>query len=454
MTKTLYSLAILLALNFSGYTQQNEPLSCGTDAPTQRWEERLQELIAAERNARQNAPAHSADYTIPVIFHIIHGGEAAGNYPNLRQEQIHAQMTVLNQDFSGNAYNAADYPDDAFVQWAINQALPAANLDEQGRVKIANFNIQFCLATQDPSGNILAEPGIDRIDYNSKGWQNPTAFSTQPTLKNYLDNTLKPQSIWDVTQYLNVWVTDKNAALPAAGVSTVPPLSGIADLPNTATDSTDGIWCFARAVGSFALFPAGNYASPNVDGRTLTHEAGHYFGLRHIWGDAACGNDFCDDTPPAAAQNVGSPIYPFHVGTCASPSNNPDGEMFMNFMDYTIGPKKYMFTVDQMTRAQTAMHNSPFRKQLGTHGLCTASVGAVEPKQQHTAKIFPNPSKEILNIEVPHQILVGVKIHNAMGEFVQEYTTNSISVAHLANGMYYITIETDQIFLVQKFVKI
>ena len=443
MKKYLLYCLISLVFHFSGYSQQDDQLPCGTVFPEQEWEDAFQDLINEFNSDQQHKKGIATAYTIPVIFHIVHGGEAIGNYPNLLAGQINAQIEVLNQDFSGNAYNAGNYPANAFVNWAINQALPAENLDNSGRVKIANFDIQFCLATEDPSGNNLPEPGIDRINFNTKGWPNPNLFSTQATFKNYLDNTVKPQSIWDVTQYLNIWITDKSTALNHAGVSSVPPLSGIPDLPNTATDSTDGIWCYAKATGSNALFAPGSYASPMVDGRTLTHEIGHYLGLRHIWGDAACGNDFCDDTPPAAAQNVGAPTYPFHVGTCASPSNNPDGEMFMNFMDYTVGPKKYMFTVDQMTRAQTAMLNSPFRKFLGTHEVCSMTTELDIVHVKNRATVSPNPTTGMLRVDVPNEHIVRVQIQNAIGEVLQEHHSASFSMAELANSVYVVTVDTD-----------
>jgi hypothetical protein len=78
----------------------------------------------------------------------------------------------------------------------------------------------------------------------------PSNYSNQAAMKSYLDDILKPQTIWDVTKYLNVWITDKNNALNYTGVSSVPPLSGLLGIPDNSTDSTDGIWSFAKEIGS------------------------------------------------------------------------------------------------------------------------------------------------------------------------------------------------------------
>jgi hypothetical protein len=435
------------------YAQQENNF-CGTAVPNDAWEDKLQKLITQDKINHQNKNQFSNNYTIPVIFHVIHGGEPIGTYPNILQGQILSQMTIINQDFSGNSYNSSSYPTNAFVNWALNQSIPATNLDQNGRIKIADFNIQFCLATQDTNGNVLPEPGIDRINFLNLNLPNPNGYTTQTAMKSYLDNTLKPQTIWDVTKYLNVWITDKNNALMYAGVSSVPPLSGLSDLPNNSTSSTDGIWCFAQAVGSYSLFPTGSYISQFIDGRTLTHEAGHYLGLRHIWGDSACGNDFCNDTPPAAFENTGTPVYPHNSGSCTSPSNNPDGEMFMNFMDYTKGPSKYLFTTDQKTRAHTVMQNSPFRNQLGTHGLCTAPVGLIDLKTNNIITLFPNPATTQLYFSVSQIDVTEVYISNLQGQvLINAKNKNTIDISGLTKGIYIVTFTQGQYTDTQKLIK-
>jgi len=452
MKKILTTISLLL-FGITIYAQQ-ENQSCGTSVSSEMWENEFQKLISKYKTKQKSQRQSSTVYTIPIIFHVIHSGQPIGTFPNISQGQINSQITVLNQDFSGNGFNSSNYPSNAFVNWVNTQSLPSANIDNNGRIKIADVGIQFCLATKDTLGNILPEPGIDRIDYNSKGWTNPNTFATQTTLANYLNGTIKPQSIWNVTKYLNVWVSDKNSALSYLGVATYPPLSGLTGLVGAGTDLTDGIWCYTKAIGSNNLYPSGIYGSPMVEGRTLTHEVGHYLGLRHIWGDGACVTDYCDDTPTAAAQNVGAPTYPLNVGSCSNPTNAPEGEMFMNFMDYPWDPYKYMFTTDQATRMQTAMLNSPYRYQLGTHGLCSAPLAINDLNLNDNISIYPNPAKTELNLNASQNDINELSISNLLGQvLIKSQNQNRIDISNLTNGIYILAITQGQNKYTKKFIK-
>nr|WP_218155326.1 M43 family zinc metalloprotease [Chitinophaga sp. YR627] len=114
---------------------------------------------------------------------------------------------------------------------------------------------------------------------------------------------------------------------------------GYAQFPGGAA-ATDGVVIADDCFGN-----TGTATSPFNKGRTATHEIGHWLNLRHIWGDATCGNDFVGDTPTQNAPNYGCPGYP-HLSTCAG---NPI-EMTMNYMDYTDDRCMYMFTAGQKTR--------------------------------------------------------------------------------------------------------
>lgn len=470
--KILY---LLISLNFfvhSIHAQRQDEL-CGTNIPSAEWENKFYELIQEFNSTRKDEHGFEfIEYTIPVIFHVLHSGQPTGTFPNITQAQINSQINVLNQDFAGTGLNYNSYPQNAFVQWAVNQNLPQVNLDSLGRIKIANINIKFCLAEKDTLGNILPEFGIERININSRGWTNPNTFTTPQTLRAYFDGTIKPGSIWNVKKYLNIWISDKNAAVPFTGFSTLPPLSSLPGITGggEGTESTDGIWAYSSAVGSAILFPGGIYASPNVRGRTITHEAGHYLGLRHIWGDGNCLTDYCTDTPPAFTSNTGFPVYPLNPGSCSSPNNSPNGEMYMNYMDYSADPAKYMFTYDQAVRMQTAMLNSPFRNQLGTHGLCIAVLGINHengsiPAGYELMQNYPNPFNPATEIsfKIPEYGSVSLTIYNANGKQITKlldkvisngYHTISWDAINEPSGIYYYVLRTEKITISKKMVLI
>jgi len=419
MKKQIQFTVVLFSLMFckTNFAQTNKNVSpngvqnmtgvqnrgCATEVPTQQWEAQFQQLITeylqqnpAEAKTMSNASMMSG-YSIPVIMHVIHGGQAVGTYPNLAQGQLNSQVTVLDNDFSGIGQNVGNYPATAFQNYATNPLISVASKDASLRIGIANCNINFCLATQDTLGNILAEPGIHRVNYNTLPALTGTYTSKNPAnavyntlnkFTGFMNGYIKPNTIWNVTKYLNIWVSDQPTGLGLLGYATFPPLSTLSGIPGgVGTATTDGFWSYGGSFGSSTIFPGGSYAAPYDKGRTCTHEIGHWLGLRHIWGDGTCATDYCNDTPPAQTSNGGSPTYPYHANTCnsASPPNGANGEMFMNFMDYTDDLAMYMFTADQRVRAHVAMSNSPYRKFLGTHGLCNL------PAPLSNFTVAPNP---------------------------------------------------------------
>ena len=395
MKKKLHLVLLIVSLvagiNYAQVTNigQLPNRGCATQVPSQQWETQFQQLVSQylQQNPTQakmiaNSSQNMSGYTIPVIMHVIHGGQAVGTFPNLLQGQLNSQVTVLDNDYSGIGQNVGNYPATAFTNYATNAVVLASSKDASGRIGIANFNINFCLATMDTLGNILAEPGIHRVNYNSLPAltgtftsKNPAAaaYNSTGAFMGFIDGYIKKNTIWNVSKYLNIWVTDQPTGLGLLGYATFPYLSTLTGIPgSTGSATTDGFWSWSSSFGSSTIFPGGTYSAPYDKGRTCTHEIGHWLGLRHIWGDGTCLTDYCNDTPPATAANGGSPTYPYQPNTCtsATPPNGPNGCMFMNFMDYTDDLAMYMFTSDQRTRAHVTMQNSPYRKFLGTHGLC------------------------------------------------------------------------------------
>ncbi len=288
-------------------------------------------------------------YNIPVVIHIIHNSsEAVGQGRNISNAQAVSQITVLNEDF--RKLNS-----DFNLTPTVFQSLAA------------DCEINFCLATVDPNGNTLSEVGINRVDATSiSGISNTSSTNSvdgySPTV---INTTIKPNTQWDPNKYLNMWVLhlgESSGGTALLGFAQFPDqsgLSGISGPPSQFTANTDGVVMLYNAFGN-----TGNVLSAYPLGRTATHEVGHWLGLRHIWGDANCGDDFCADTPTQQGANSGCPTHP-NV-TCSNA-----GDMFMNFMDYCNDNCLTMFTNDQKARMVTVMQNSPRRGILNSSDVCS-----------------------------------------------------------------------------------
>ena len=260
--------------------------------------------------------------TIPVVFHVLY--TTNNTTQNVPLNRIQAQLDVLNQDFSATNTDVGNTP-------SVFQSL------------VANTGIQFCLAVRDPNGNIT--DGVIRKQTAT------TSFSTNDGIK---FNTSGGDDAWPSSSYLNIWVGNLGGGL-----------LGYAQFPGGAA-ATDGVVLLNGSVGGPGALGT---AAPYNRGRTATHEIGHWLNLRHIWGDANCGNDFVADTPTQQTSNFSCPSFP-HV-TC---SNGPNGDMFMNYMDYVDDACMVMFTAGQSTRMNTSL-TSTRASLLTSQGCVPVTVG-------------------------------------------------------------------------------
>lgn len=341
MKKLLLSAFGLIMFSTSAQSQPSQR-TCGTpDLPAQ-YESWVNSLTP--QPGKYSSGQVQSVFNIPVIVHIIHNNQAVNSISatsgnNINAAQVIDQINILNKDFNGLN--------------ADTNLIPAVFKPLLGK-----FQINFCLAVVNPTGGVLAEPGIDRINRQAKGWNN------LPYSQTYMNNTVKPNSIWDPNRYFNIWVVPLSNTLLGYATFPNPSGTGLSGLPAPYGNATsDGVVILTSAFGSIGTAQGGPYNK----GRTTTHEVGHWLGLRHIWGDANCGNDFCGDTPPAQSSNYGCPNFPLRLGVC---SGNTTGEMTMNYMDYTNDACMYMFTNDQKFRAQLIMANSPIRAALITSTVC------------------------------------------------------------------------------------
>ncbi len=170
-----------------------------------------------------------------------------------------------------------------------------------------------------------------------------TSFSQDGKVKS---STTGGDDAWNTSKYLNIWVCNLGNSL-----------LGYAKFSGGPT-STDGVVILYTAFGR-----RGNIVSSFNKGRTATYEVGHWLNLRHIWGDANCGNDFVYDTPTQPTSNKGCPSYP-HI------TYSNSGDMSMNYMDYTNDACMYMFNAGQSNRMNALFVSGGARASIITSTAC------------------------------------------------------------------------------------
>jgi hypothetical protein len=250
--------------------------------------QRMDEIEEFTRKALENPQQYkllpSGIIEIPVVVNVLYRTSAQ----NVSDAQIQTQIDVLNADFSASN---SDY-----------------NLTSTyNSVKSGDVGVRFVLdQVVRKSTNKVSWRLNDDMKKANKGGIAPTS----PTTK------------------MNLWVCNLSSGY-----------LGYAQFPG-GNSATDGVVIDDNAFGTI-----GSASAPFHKGRTATHEVGHWLNLRHIWGDATCGNDQVGDTPLHNTANYGCPAAG-HLSTC---SGNPV-EMTMNYMDYTDDACMYMFSSGQKGR--------------------------------------------------------------------------------------------------------
>ncbi|MGQ0720115.1 MAG: M43 family zinc metalloprotease [Candidatus Eiseniibacteriota bacterium] len=337
-----------------------------------------------------------ATITIPVVVHII--TNTAGTVGQVPDALVHSQIDILNEDFL---------------------ALTGTNG--------ANGNyaaIQFQLATEDPLGN----PTTGITHSANTTWYNDGG--------NYF-NTLA----WDTDVYLNIYT---NSAQGFLGYVPNLPQGGGVGL------NSDRVVILWSAFGRDA--PVG---PPYDQGRTATHEVGHYLGLYHTF--QACGTaatchtsgDFICDTNPEASPTFGCPGSRL---TCTPPVQAP----VENYMDYSDDLCMTEFTVEQVNRMRCTIEH--WRPNLPLPGAVGANVLAERSAFQLLHQNVPNPFHPMTQIrfDLPASADVSLRVMDVAGRTVRTLAGGRQSAgshqvswdgtdeanAPVAAGVYFYRLET------------
>jgi len=341
----------------------------------------LAPFIEQYKNTPANASQSGGIVYIPVVVHVIHNGDSYGTNENIADEQVQSQITVMTQDYRRMS------------------GTPGFNSNAVG----ADVQIEFVLAKVDPNGN--PTNGIDRVNLCRDNY-NAGSFSAIQAL---VDSEVKPQTIWDPTQYMNMWSVNWDGS----------GLLGYAQFPSTGTTTanTDGVVAGHSYFGSRTLYPSGNYGDTTYDkGRTMTHEVGHFLGLYHTFQGGCTGaGDNCADTPSVDAANYGCP-----TGHDSCTAGSPD--MIENYMDYTDDSCMNIFTVNQKAIVTSVMNTMPRRSSLKTsvkdvaiplfandaevkiENYCTAASSPCTPANQHKVLLYNRGTSNLTSATINYNV--------------------------------------------------
>lgn len=285
-------------------------------------QQKMYQSLASNRNTN-----NTTVYTIPVVVHVVHTGEAIGTINNPSDSQIQNYITMLNQTYSATFPN---YPDTS-----------------SGGVDIG---IQFVLAQRTP--NCTATNGINRINASAD-----TTYATYGVKWNDNDAgisrfDLANMAFWDNRDYLNLWLVNNITGW----------IAGFGIYPISGYNFADGVVIESNDV---------SISNPYL----VAHEFGHAFDLRHTFegsynsicsinNNCSTDGDMVCDTAPVI-ENYNCDINENNVCT-----NTPIGMLSYNYMSYAC---HQLFTQGQKDRMRNAL--------LTLRPTLITSLGGLPPPQ-------------------------------------------------------------------------
>ncbi|HLP92446.1 MAG TPA: zinc-dependent metalloprotease [Saprospiraceae bacterium] len=326
-------------------------------------------------------------YRIPMVVHVVWKQPEE----NISDSLIEAQIDILNANF------AALDPDSVLIRNVFGGRRTAAHI----RFEIVQIN--HVQTSSDFTRNF---PKLywDAVKYAEWGGVEPVS----------------PE------QFLNLWICDFKRFSPqglltqAGGGYARPPLG----LPLWADDTVipqlrDGV-----------VIDDNTFSLPEfID--LLTHETGHYLGLKHTFPDQASTdctyNDGMPDTPPVATSST---LCMPDKNSCITPSGSDEPDMWENYMDYAHSCSA-LFTADQVAFMRAVLEE--YRADL--YQVVSAQAPA---NPALLPGIYPNPARDGFYFSEAH-LVQSATLFNTTGQ-VQRVWENPefCSLQDLPAGMYWV----------------
>jgi PKD repeat protein len=419
---TLFLAGILFAFTGTSFGQSNN--WCGTDGHThqlmqdnnidaQQLHERVMRIV--EHTPSQN---RVGPYTIPVVFHILHDNGIG----NISQIQLQSALDVLNEDY--NRLNADS------VNWRNTANAPF-------QPNVGNVQITFKLAKRDPNNNCTN--GIVRVNAPH------LTYNAGDDVKN---GSIGGSDSWDVDKYMNIWVV--NSIEGSGGTGTT---LGYATLPYLGINANTGIVVRHDFIGKNGV------GTSNSDGRTLTHEGGHYLGLLHTFqgpffgGTSGChttdcnqNGDYICDTPPA---DIATFTCNLNLNTCTGtpPLNSvyatDVNDMIENYMSYD--ECQNMFSDGQKNRIWSVLDSASFPEYNNLVSASNATFTGINlPDVLCTADFVADNhiicAGETVNFSDESFNLVTSRTWSFPGGTPSSLTDSVVSVVYSTPGIYDVSI--------------
>ena len=288
-------------------------------------------------------PDATTRYCLPVVFHVLYKSES-----NKKQNVIEGHLATLID--------------------GVNAIYANCGVD---------LGMEFVMATHDPEGNQLAEPGVDRHKINDATINSSYFMGYGRDPKRYC------QYMWDPNRYINIftYAFEDKAIL---GISHFPyaikphALEGLTELEYDA-DWSELPWPQCVSINNEYIYSHEAYYTMTDVVNTLAHELGHFLGLRHAFSedpetydrDICLDSDFCTDTPTynkaaydkllQALMASGGSIDNEEKELLLMREDCETGEEFRstNIMDYAY-TEGNRFTPQQAARIRYVLEHSPY----------------------------------------------------------------------------------------------